>query len=144
MAAVGGVGGVGGGVAAAARRWQRSPEVRLELLLVGFAVLFVPTFVIGAIELMGVWLVVVGAALAPTLGCVFVLTGTRAAPGAATETFAWLTSSILVGSALGAALAGAITGGADPALHGFGLGAAALLLGALTWRTRREPAVAIA
>ena len=59
---------------------------------------------------MALALAISGAFLAPTLAAIFVLTGTRARAGAITETFAWLTSSFLVGSAAGAALGGTLTG----------------------------------
>jgi predicted MFS family arabinose efflux permease len=77
---------------------------------------------------------VAGAFLAPTLACIFVLTGTRARPGTVTETFAWLVSSFLVGSAAGAAIGGALTGGAG--VRGFAVAGATVLAGAGVWQLR--------
>jgi predicted MFS family arabinose efflux permease len=72
---------------------------------------------------------------------VFVLTGERALPGTITETFAWLTSSFLVGSAAGSALGGTLTGGGS-GVRGFGLAGLVVLAGAVLWRLRpaRVPA----
>jgi predicted MFS family arabinose efflux permease len=127
-----------GGVSAAARRWRRAPEDRLTWLLMVFGVAFVPAVLARSTGSMAAALALSGALLAPTLACVFVLIGTRALPGTITETFAWLTSSFLVGSAIGSALAGTLSGGDSAAAGVRGFGAAALIvwLGALVWRTR--------
>jgi predicted MFS family arabinose efflux permease len=133
------VGALIGGLGAASRRWRRGPEHRLTLLLVIFGVAFVPALLARSTGSMAAALAVSGALLAPTLACVFVLTGARALPGTITETFAWLTSSFLVGSAAGSALGGALNGGDTAAASVRGYAAAALIvwLGALVWRLRR-------
>jgi hypothetical protein len=131
------LGGLAAGLFAASRRWETSAELRLQRLLVVFAVSFAPTLVLPSLGLMGAAMALAGAALAPTLGCVFVLTGARANAGAVTETFAWLTSAILVGSALGSAAAGALSGGAPGGSHaGYASAAVALLGAAAVWRLR--------
>ena len=85
-----------------------------------------------------------GAFLAPTLAAIFVLTGARARPGAITETFAWLTSSFLVGSAAGAALGGTLTGNGS-GVQGYALAGAIALGAAALWvggrRRRRATAM---
>jgi predicted MFS family arabinose efflux permease len=135
-------GALTGGLAAAARRWTLPPEGRLMRLLVLFAVAFVPALLARSAGSMAVSLAVAGAFLAPTLACVFVLTGARALPGTITETFAWLTSSFLVGSAAGSAAAGALSGGGSGA-HGYGAAGLIVLAGALLWRVRRRAPIAV-
>jgi hypothetical protein len=125
------VGAMAGGLASAARRWTLPPERRLTRLLIAFGIAFAPALFATALGTMAVALAIPGAFLAPTLAAVFVLTGLRALPGAVTETFAWLTSSFLVGSAAGSAIAGAIGGDGTP---GFALAAALVLLAAALWR----------
>jgi hypothetical protein len=86
---------------------------------------------------------VAGAFLAPTLACIFVLTGARALPGTITETFAWLTSSFLVGSAGGAALAGTLSG-SGAGVRGFAAAGVTVLIAAALWQALRAPsAVAV-
>jgi predicted MFS family arabinose efflux permease len=111
-------------------------------LLVLFAVAFVPALLARSAGSMAVSLAVAGAFLAPTLACVFVLTGARALPGTITETFAWLTSSFLVGSAAGSAAAGALSGGGSGA-HGYGAAGLIVLAGALLWLVRRPAPIAV-
>jgi hypothetical protein len=132
------LGALAGGLTAAARRWTLPPDRRLTRLLVAFGIAFVPALFMRSTGGMAVALAVAGAALAPTLACVFVLTGERALPGTVTETFAWLTSSFLVGSAAGAALGGTLTGG-GAGVAGYALAGALVLAGAALWRLRRVP-----
>jgi len=126
-----------GGLAAAARRWTLPPETRLTRLLIAFGLALVPALLARSGLAMAGALMLAGAALAPTLACVFVLTGARALPGAITETFAWLTSSFLVGSAAGSALAGPLAGdGSTAAVAGFALAAAFVLGAGALWHGR--------
>lgn len=124
------VGAMIGGLTAAARRWTLPPERRLTWLLVGFGIAFAPTLVASTTGAMAAALALPGAFLAPTLAAIFVLTGTRALAGAVTETFAWLVSSFLVGSAAGSAAAGVVGGDGPP---GFALAAAIVLVAAGLW-----------
>jgi MFS family permease len=125
------VGAMAGGLFSAAHRWKHPPERRLTWLLVAFGIAFAPALVASSTVAMAAALALPGAFLAPTLAAIFVLTGIRALPGTITETFAWLTSSFLVGSAAGSALAGAIGGDGTP---GFLLAAAIMLTAAALWR----------
>jgi len=135
------VGALIGGLSAAAWRWRSAPEHRLTRLLVVFGLAFVPALLARSTGSMAVALALSGALLAPTLACVFVLTGSRALPGTITETFAWLTSSFLVGSAAGSALGGTLTGvdSAAASVRGYAVAALIVWLGALVWRLRRVP-----
>jgi hypothetical protein len=135
------VGALIGGLSAAARRWTLSPEQRLTRLLVVFGLAFGPALLARSTPAMAGALAVAGAFLAPTLACIFVLTGARALPGTITETFAWLTSSFLVGSAAGAALAGTLSGSGS-GVRGFAAAGVTVLVAAALWQTLREPAAA--
>lgn len=119
-----------GGVGSAAYRWTLPPEARLTRLLAVFGLVFVPALFVGAPPLMAVVLLVAGLGLAPSLASAFIVIGRDARPGTATETFAWLTSSILVGSALGAAVAGTLSA-VDAG--GYALAGAAMLVAAVIW-----------
>ncbi|HET6505947.1 MAG TPA: MFS transporter [Baekduia sp.] len=130
------VGAMIGGLSAAARRWTLPPERRLTRLLVAFGIAFAPTLLASSTGAMAAALALPGAFLAPTLAAIFVLTGLRARPGALTETFAWLTSSFLVGSAAGSAVAGAIGGDGPP---GFLLAAGIVVAAAALWRATEAP-----
>jgi MFS family permease len=130
------VGALIGGLSAAARRWTLTPERRLARLLVVFGLAFGPALLARSAPAMAGALAVAGAFLAPTLACIFVLTGARALPGTITETFAWLTSSFLVGSAAGAALAGTLSGSGS-GVRGFAAAGVTVLVAAALWQTLR-------
>jgi MFS family permease len=133
------VGALTGGLTAAARRWTLPPERRLTRLLLGFGIAFAPALLARSTPAMAGALALAGAFLAPTLAAIFVLTGTRARSGTLTETFAWLTSSFLVGSAAGAALGGTLTG-AGSGVRGFAVAGATALAAAALWQARRQAA----
>jgi predicted MFS family arabinose efflux permease len=138
------VGALTGGLSAAARRWTLPPERRLTRLLILFGLAFGPALLARSTLAMAAALALSGAFLAPTLACIFVLTGARALPGTLTETFAWLTSSFLVGSAAGAALGGTLSGSGS-GVRGFAAAGAIVLVAAALWRAlyaRRPVAVA--
>jgi predicted MFS family arabinose efflux permease len=132
-----------GGLTAAARRWTLPPERRLTRLLILFGLAFGPALLARSTPAMAAAMALSGAFLAPTLACIFVLTGTRALPGTITETFAWLTSSFLVGSAAGAALGGTLSGSGS-GVRGFAVASAIVLVAAALWQTQhvRAPAYA--
>ena len=124
------VGELLGGVGSAARRWVLPPEARLMRLPAVFGVLFVPAMLVHTPALMAVVLLIAGLGLAPALACAFIVIGRNARAGTVTETFAWLTSSILVGAAIGSALAGLLSG---VQAGGYALAGAALVVGAALW-----------
>jgi MFS family permease len=84
---------------------------------------------------------VAGAAWSPVLACQYALVAELAPPGAVTTAFAWSTSSVVCGLALGTALAGLLVE-ASSAAAGFLLAAAAYGAGgALALTPRRSPPV---
>jgi predicted MFS family arabinose efflux permease len=85
-------------------------------------------------------LVVAGATIAPTYASVYAMVERVAPAGTVTEAFAWLSTAVAVGAALGAALAGSVADGAGPAatfLVAGVAGVAAVVVGALRIATLR-------
>jgi predicted MFS family arabinose efflux permease len=84
----------------------------------------------GSVLVLAAVLLVAGATIAPTYATVFGLVDGAAPAGTVTEAFAWLNTAVAVGSAAGAASAGALADGAGPAsvfvLAGLAGGVAAL------------------
>jgi MFS family permease len=119
---------------------QRSPgppERRYLLSLSSFALGLAPLALAPSLPVMAALSVVTGFSLAPTFASGFALVDRLAAPGALTETFAWSSTAIVCGIALGSALAGAIVEASSPSAA-FAAGAALTgLASALTW-TRRH------
>jgi hypothetical protein len=110
LVAANALGALIGGVAYSPRAPHRDP--RRDLLL-GLAVLVVPyaalATVPSAVWVTGLLAVASGLGLPPVLTCVFQLVDRLAPPGTTTEAFAWLISAFLVGSSVGAAVAGALS-----------------------------------
>ena len=69
----------------------------------------------GSVYALAAVLFLAGAAIAPTYATVFALVERAAPAGTVTEAFAWLATAVAVGSAVGAATAGAIAEHAGPA-----------------------------
>jgi len=145
-----GLGSLLGGVVAARRGGGARTTCGLALLLVilaaGHAVLAVA---LDRWLLVGLLMAVAGSMIAPVLATAYGLVDRIAPAGTTTEAFAWLGTATAVGTAAGAALAGALAeaGGAGA---GFLLaGAAALLAAAVVARRLRmapnsRPAAALA
>lgn len=117
LLALWGVGSLAGGVIAArtggARR-TRDLALLLFALALTHAVLAAGD---GSPFALGALLIIAGAGIAPVFGATSAITGELALPGTATEAFAWTSTALAAGVALGAAAAGAIidVGGAGPA-----------------------------
>jgi predicted MFS family arabinose efflux permease len=81
---------------------------RLErgLLLCGLAV--VPLFAARSLAAMGALMILAGLPIAPTFAAQYLLLDRVSIPGTATETFAWNTTAIFAGAALGNALGGVL------------------------------------
>jgi MFS family permease len=93
------------------------------------------------IWLLGLFLFIGGASIAPTFGALYALAAAESAAGRQTEAFGWLSTGFQAGGALGA-----ITGGAIVQVSGsrvaFCVGAGAILVGALVmarWSQRSGP-----
>jgi predicted MFS family arabinose efflux permease len=118
LLALWGVGSLAGGIVAARVGGARHAR-ELALLLLAIALTHAVLAAGGGSPfLLGALLLVAGAGIAPVFGATSALTGELALPGTATEAFAWTSTALAAGVAVGAAAAGAIVdaaGGAGPA-----------------------------
>jgi MFS family permease len=80
-----------------------------------------------------------GIAIAPSLGCISGLEGRFAPLGAEVEAFSWLSSGILVGAAIGAALGGQVAQHLGSRVDFVAAAGVALAAGAVTWLLPRTP-----
>ena len=97
-------------------------ERRYAVLLAGIAVSALPLVLVDDLRLAAPLAAVLGLAWAPTMSCQYALVGRTAPAGSVTEAFTWSTSAFVGGSAVGAAIAGAVAESA-------GAGTAFALLG---------------
>jgi predicted MFS family arabinose efflux permease len=88
-----------------------APGRRLRWLLAFYALSFLPAILAPSIAVLAAILGIGGASLAPLLSGIFVLVSRATPDTAVTESFAWLVSGFVVGSALGSACAGALVDG---------------------------------
>jgi predicted MFS family arabinose efflux permease len=97
-----------GGVLFGTRMTESNVISRLErgLLLCGLAV--VPLFAARSLAAMGALMILAGLPIAPTFAAQYLLLDRVSIPGTATETFAWNTTAIFAGAALGNALGGVL------------------------------------
>jgi len=99
-----------------ARRVRRDPVERLPRLLLVLLVLAVPLAPLaGHVPVLAAALVLHGVAIAPTLGTIYELVPRVSAREVLTEAFAWASSAVFAGVALGNALAGVLVGAGGPA-----------------------------
>jgi predicted MFS family arabinose efflux permease len=118
LLALWGIGSLVGGVAAARAGGGARRTRDLALLLLALALTHAVLAAGGGSPVaLGLLLLVAGAGIAPVFGLTSALTGELALPGTATEAFAWTSTALAAGVAVGAAAAGAIidAGGAGPA-----------------------------
>jgi hypothetical protein len=130
-----GAGSLAGGVVAA-----RLGHARLELLLLALAAGHLALAgAAGSVLALAAVLVVAGATIAPTYATVYALVERVAPAGTVTEAFAWLSTAVAVGAALGSAAAGSVAGAGPAAtfLVAGAAGAAAVTIGALRTATLR-------
>ena len=127
LIAVWGIGSLLGGMAFGSRSWPGRMSTRI-VFFVGTITLFTVALIpVTNLVLLGALLFVGGLNYAPCFSCINQVVQRIALPGAATESFAWITSGALMGAAGGEAAAGfAITHQSPHA--GFGVAAGALAL----------------
>jgi hypothetical protein len=138
-----GAGALVGGLAYGARPWPGRPERRLELLMAGLAVGYLPLALVPGSGAMVVLAALSGVFLAPVLACAFVVVDRHAPVGTVTEAFSWLITAFGVGAAIGTAVTGpaAQYGGTAAGFAVAGGGGAVALLVLLATRgvLRRAP-----
>jgi MFS family permease len=100
------VGSFVGGVVAGLLTSQFRPARRYLASLALFAVGLIPLLLAGSIAELALLALVTGLPLAPSFASAYALLGVLAREGTATATFAWNSSSVIAGSALGSAVGG--------------------------------------
>jgi MFS family permease len=133
--AVWGGGSLMGGLLAARHGAARDAPARLVALLAALALGHAALALAPGPWALGALLTVAGAVIAPLFAVVYGLTGEVALPGTVTEAFAWLTTGIGVGLALGSAAAGVLAS-AHGAAAPFLLAAVVTAAGAVVARGR--------
>ena len=100
------LGSLAGGLLHGGRTWRIPAQMRYQLLLGLAGVLALPVAVAPDVPVALVLSAVAGAPWAAMMSCQFSLVNTVAHAGTATEAFAWNTSALVVGIAVGTAVAG--------------------------------------
>jgi MFS family permease len=141
-----GVGSLLAGIVVAHTRAPADPPRRLGVLLVAFGAGHVALALAGAPATLGLVLLVAGATIAPAMTCSNGMLDHLAPAGSLTEAFTWTAGGMIVGAAIGSALAGTIVEAASPqlalaVLAGGGIVSGLLVRGVAAGALRR-PAVA--
>jgi predicted MFS family arabinose efflux permease len=108
-----------GGLWAGSRGDGRAASSRLAIALAAYAAaMFVPGAVAGSLAVLAALLAVAGFNIAPAFAAAYGLLDALAPPGTATEAFAWISTSVVAGVAVGSAVGGAVVegGGSSSAL----------------------------
>ena len=127
LIAVWGIGSLLGGMTFGSRSWPGRMSTRIVFFIGAITVFTVALIPVTNLVLLGVLLFVGGLNYAPCFSCINQVVQRIALPGAATESFAWITSGALMGAAAGEAAAGfAITHQSPHA--GFAVATVALLI----------------
>ena len=127
LIAVWGIGSLLGGMVFGSRTWPGRMSSRIVFFIGSITLFTVALIPVTNLAVLGALLFVGGLNYAPCFSCINQVVQRIALPGAATESFAWITSGALVGAAAGEAAAGfAITHQSPHA--GFAVASAALLL----------------
>jgi MFS family permease len=113
LLALWGLGSLLGGVVVARAGGVRSVPLLLVALAVSHGALALGA---SALVVLGALLVVAGAFIAPAFGAMSALTARVAPTGTATEAFAWTTTALGAGVAVGAAIAGVVVDAGGPAV----------------------------
>jgi MFS family permease len=135
-----------GGLWYGARTHRSSAAERYPWLLLCLAVVFAPLLLMSSIASAFPLMTLSGFVFAPSGAVVYMLIDELAPPGGATESTSWVSTAIVVGVAIGNAVAGAVVGGGHSQYgYAVAVGAAALAgllaLGARpSWRLATESA----
>jgi MFS family permease len=137
LIAVWGIGSLLGGMAFGLRSWPGRMSTRIVVFISTITVFTAALIPVTNLVVLGVLLFVGGLNYAPCFSCINQVIQRIALPGAATESFAWITSGALIGAAVGSAAAGfAITNHGSSA--GFAVAAAALAVACVVAVTGRR------
>jgi MFS family permease len=102
-----------GGIWFGARRWRSPAEEQYPRFNLVLALGLAPLILVPSVAVMGGLMVVAGLAIAPATAIEYVLVDRIAPPGTSTEAFGWVITAAVLGSGIGAALAGSIVNGGD-------------------------------
>jgi MFS family permease len=106
LVAVWGIGSLLGGMTFGSRSWPGRMSTRIVFFIGAITVFTAALIPVTNLYLLGVLLFVGGLNYAPCFSCINQVVQRIALPGAATESFAWITSGALMGAAVGEAAAG--------------------------------------
>jgi predicted MFS family arabinose efflux permease len=138
LLAVWALGSMLGGLLYGALHSSRPPAQQMGFLVIALAVGSVLPMVAPGALTMALALLLYGTTIAPFMACNALLLGASAPRGTTTEAFAWNSSMIFAGAAIGTALAGLLADAAGPtAALGVTAGAGALTL-AVSMTSRRH------
>jgi predicted MFS family arabinose efflux permease len=116
---------------------RRQPVTRYLAALVALAAGLLLPMAAGSITVLAVLLFVAGLPIAPAFAGAYSLVNRLALPGSSTESFAWISTAVTVGSSLGTVLGGAAVQNLSVTL-GFALSAVLAALGAVYALGRRR------
>ena len=102
-----------GGIWFGARHWRASADEQYPRFNLVLALGLAPLILVPSVAVMGGLMVIAGLAIAPATAIEYVLVDRIAPPGTSTEAFGWVITAAVLGSGLGAALAGAVVNGGD-------------------------------
>ncbi|OLE36017.1 MAG: hypothetical protein AUG48_08945 [Actinobacteria bacterium 13_1_20CM_3_68_9] len=136
-----------GGIWFGARRWKTPADEQYPRFNLLLALGLAPLILVPAVAVMGGLMVLAGLAIAPATAIEYVLVDRIAPPGTSTEAFGWVITAAVLGSGIGAALAGSVVNGGDLrlgfflAFAGAGLAWIASVLGRSKLQLATEPAL---
>jgi MFS family permease len=133
------VGSMLGGLWYGSRHWRSSLAHRYRNLLVAATVLMAPLILARTIPAGVVGSLAAGLTIAPVFSCQYALVGRVVTAGAETESFTWVSSALVGGSAVGASVGGALVGPGGVSAP-FLFACLALGLAALSALRAQEPA----
>jgi MFS family permease len=130
------LGSFAGGLAYGARTWRASLDRRYPRALAAFAAGLVPVLLAPSLPVMLAAALLAGATIAPIFATGYAIVARIAPAGTITEAYAWISTSIVLGVAVGNATAGALV---EASSHRGALlaGLTVALLAALVARRRR-------
>jgi MFS family permease len=100
------VGSLSGGLWFGSRSWRAPLAERYRVLTVATVISTAPLIAARTIPEGMACALLAGVTIAPTFSCLYALVGRVVSPGSETEAFTWAASALIVGLAIGSALAG--------------------------------------
>jgi MFS family permease len=100
------LGSLSGGLWFGSRSWRAPLAERYRVLTVATVISTVPLIAARTIPEGMVCALLAGVTIAPAFSCLYALVGRVVSPGSETEAFTWAASALIVGLAIGSALAG--------------------------------------